>query len=83
MGGKQVGVPGSKSVHNPKPRQELIAAVSLRVVVDFNIHLKMGTRQSELLASLQTLEDQLICFSAGMLFREVSVGWRKSLRNTS
>lgn len=38
MGGKQVGVPGSKSDHDPKPRQELIAAVSLRVVVDFNIH---------------------------------------------
>lgn len=26
MDGKQVGVPGSKSVHDPKPRQELISS---------------------------------------------------------
>lgn len=46
--------------------------------------LKMGTMgPSKLLASLQALEDQLICSSATMLFRYITGGWRKGLKETS
>lgn len=84
MEGKQACLPGSKSAHDPKPRWHLSLRSRCWLQYYSTSSLKMGKmRPSKLLASLQTEEDQLICPSTVMLFREISVGSIKGLKENS
>lgn len=48
MGGKQFGVPGSKSVHDPKPRQELISSSVPQGWLLTSIFIKDGDNETKL-----------------------------------
>lgn len=48
MDGKQVGVPGSKSVHDPKPKQELISSSVPQGWLLTSIFIRDGDNETKL-----------------------------------